>query len=289
MPSPHPGQGIEVSAAALPTMFIASSSEGLGVASDVQELLEQDCHATIWNQGVFRPSDIVLQRLVQAAKEHDFGLFVFTPDDRMHLQGGDVQVVRDNVVFEMGLFVGTVGARRCFHVVPRGLPDMHLPSDLLGVLAVDYPTDRPDGNRLAALGPACNKLHRAMRDHRSSVSVVSITKPAAPAVEPLQRLRDAWDTPPLSDARARLRAGVPMDPHDEDMPRDELWRVFSFLESMSASVVAGEIDEAAARAAFGSAVSRFWPHAATLLAPPNDAGDFWNPAPHLAELYVRWR
>lgn len=278
-----------MNSSALPTLFIASSSEGLGVAGDVQELLEQDCHATVWNQGVFRPSDVVLQRLVQAAQQHEFGLFVFTPDDRLHLRGGEVQVVRDNVVFEMGLFVGTVGARRCFHVVPRGLPDMHLPSDLLGVLAVDYPTNRPDGNRLAALGPACNKLRRAMRERRASVPVASIMKPALLTTEPLLRLHTAWNTPPLSDARAKLRAGVPMDPYDEDLPRDEMWRVFSFLESMSALVLAGEIDEAAARTEFGPVVSIFWPHAATLLAPPNSGDELWNPPPYLAKLYVRWR
>lgn len=276
-------------AGALPTLFIASSSEGLGVANDVQELLEHDCHATIWNQGVFRPSDVVLQRLVRVVREHDFGLFVFTPDDRLHLRSTDVQVVRDNVVFEMGLFVGALGPERCFHVVPPDTPDLHLPSDLLGVLAVDYPHDRPDDNRLAALGPACNKLRRALHERRAAVPAPAGTKAVDSAAVALRRFRDAWNAPPLVDARAKLRAGVPMDPYDDDMPRDEMWRVFSFLESMAESVVAGEVPESEARAEFGPVVTLFWPHAVTLLAPPNHASEFWNPVPRLAELYGRWR
>lgn len=276
----------------LPTMFIASSTEGLGVANDLHELLEHDCHATVWNQGVFQPSDVVLQRLVLAAAAHEFGLFVFTPDDRLHQRSGDIQVVRDNVVFEMGLFVGSVGAQRCFHAVPRGLPGMHLPSDLLGVLAVDYPVDRSDGNRLAALGPACNKLRRALRDRRAAGAAAVHMKAATPMpdapADRLQRLRVAWNTPPVSDARARLRAGVNLDPHDPDLPRDEMWRVFNFLDAMAESVVAGEVPEAEARTEFGSVVALVWPHAATLLAPPNHADDAWDTPPRLAELYARW-
>jgi len=285
MPSAHSGTGIEVSPAALPSMFVASSSEGLGVANDIQELLEHDCHATVWNQGVFAPSDTVLRQLTQALHGFEFALFVFTPDDRLHLRGEAVHVVRDNVVFEMGLFIGALGAERCLHIAPRGAATLHLPSDLLGVLALDYPTDRPDGNRLAALGPACNKLRRVLREHRA-VAREAVT--AATGNEPLARYRAAWNTPPLDEDRALLRAGVVLDPHDETFPHAAMRRVFSFLESLSDAVVAGAIPEAEARSEFGPALLSFWPHAAVLLAPPNHAEEFWVPLPRIAELYARW-
>ena len=129
----------------LPSLFIASSTEGLSVAYDVQEALEFDCHATVWKQGVFEPSHTVMQDLLQAVARQDFALFVFTPDDALTLRGQAVQVVRDNVVFELGLFIGALGVERCVHLVPRGAPALHLPSDLAGLLALDYPSDRPDG------------------------------------------------------------------------------------------------------------------------------------------------
>ena len=129
----------------LPSLFIASSTEGLSVAYDVQEALEFDCHATVWKQGVFEPSHTVMQDLLQAVARQDFALFVFTPDDALTLRGQAVQVVRDNVVFELGLFIGALGVERCVHLVPRGAPALHQPSDLAGQLAMDYPSDRPDG------------------------------------------------------------------------------------------------------------------------------------------------
>ena len=152
-----------MNSAVLPSLFIASSAEGLAVAHDIQEALENDCHATVWGQGVFQPTRTLLEQLLAGLTAFDFGLFVFTPDDRLILRGQTHRAARDNVVFEMGLFIGALGLPRCLHIVPRGVTDLHLPGDLLGLTPLDYPADRPDGNRLAALGPASNRIRRALR------------------------------------------------------------------------------------------------------------------------------
>jgi hypothetical protein len=286
MPRAHPRTGIEVSLSALPAMFVASSSEGLGVACDIQELLEHDCYSTVWNQSVFAPSDTVLKRLTQALHEFEVALFIFTPDDQLHMRGHTVDVVRDNVVFEMGMFVGALGADRCLHIVSRSAQTLHLPSDLLGVLALDYPSDRPDGNRLAALGPACNKIRRVLRGLRPKPGERSA---AAAGADRLAGYRNAWVTSPLREDRALLRAGVVQDPYDPAFPRAALRRVFSFLESLSDAVLGGQLPEDAVRAEFGPALLAFWPNAATLLAPPNHADEFWDPLPRFAKLFARWR
>lgn len=278
----------------LPALFIASSSEGLSVAYDLQEALEFDCHATVWKQGVFEPSRTVLEDLLSRLKTPQFALFVFTPDDTLILRGQTHRVTRDNVVFEMGLFIGAFGLARCMHILPRGAIDLQLPSDLLGLTALDYPADRPDGNRLAALGPACNRIRRRLRDFGSDLPLPG---PAAAAVidaasERAQRMLQfmaSWTVPPLLEDRARLRAGFNYDPTDPDFPRVELRRTFNFLESLSDAVLSGALDEAQARRVFGESLVAFWPIARTLLAPPNHFDEYWQQQPRIAELYVRWR
>ena len=278
----------------LPSLFIASSTEGLSVAYDVQEALEFDCHATVWKQGVFEPSHTVMQDLLQAVARQDFALFVLTPDDALTLRGQAVQVVRDNVVFELGLFIGALGVERCVHLVPRGAPALHLPSDLAGLLALDYPSDRPDGNRLAALGPACNKLRRRLRStlpprHRFGAAATFPAGSAASAGEALDRYLLAWQAEPLLTDRATLRAGITLHPYAEDLPRASLRRIFQCLDSLAAAVIDGDVPQAAAQAHFGEAVRSFWPWASQLLAPINQADEFWQPLPPLAQLYQQWK
>ena len=59
-----------MSVAALPSVFIASSSAGLPVAYDLQETLESDYHATVWKQGVFEPSRSMLADLFVVSWPH---------------------------------------------------------------------------------------------------------------------------------------------------------------------------------------------------------------------------
>lgn len=117
-----------------PTLFIASSSEFLDLASAMQESLEHVAEVTVWNQDVFKLSRYNIESLLETLEASDFGVFIFTPQDVINIRGAEKLTVRDNVLFELGLFIGKLGRERCFIVAPRGSEeDIHLPSDLLGV------------------------------------------------------------------------------------------------------------------------------------------------------------
>lgn len=82
--------------------------------------------------------------------------------------------VRDNVVFELGLFIGRLGRERCFIVIPKGSEDeIHLPSDLLGITPALYEPNRQDKNLVAALGPAATKITRMIRSLAQRPSAVA--------------------------------------------------------------------------------------------------------------------
>lgn len=145
-----------------PKLFVGSSSEGLSIAYALQENLESDAEITVWTQGIFEPSQFVLESLLATLQSSDLGVFVFSPDDLAKIRSTERPVVRDNVLFELGLFVGRLGRHRSIFLVPRGA-DLHIPSDLHGVIAVSFEANRGDGNMNAALGPAANRIRNALK------------------------------------------------------------------------------------------------------------------------------
>lgn len=146
-----------------PRMFVASSSEHIDLAYAVQEALERDAEITVWDQGVFTPSRSTMASLIDALDESDFGLFIMGVDDVTNIRDSTKKTVRDNVIFELGMFVGRLGFDRCFMVVPRGVEDLHLPTDLLGLTPAMFDPDRQDLNLVAALGPACNRIRKVIK------------------------------------------------------------------------------------------------------------------------------
>jgi hypothetical protein len=140
-----------------PRIFIASSKEGLSIAQAINANLDFDTTPTLWPTGTFRLGSNSLDDLVQKSSEVDFAIFVFNPDDVATIRDESTKIVRDNVLFELGIFIGAIGKSRCFIVKPRD-SDMHLPTDLLGVNTTSYANDRDDGDHSSATNYACTQI-----------------------------------------------------------------------------------------------------------------------------------
>jgi hypothetical protein len=147
-----------------PKVFVASSVEGLDIAYSLQNNLQYVADLTVWDQGVFSLSVTPLDSLTQALESSDFGIFVFSPDDEVKMRGSVSETIRDNVLFELGLFIGRLGKQRCFIVTPDNV-DMHIPTDLTGVSPAKYSGERDESEILATLGPACHEIKKAMKLH----------------------------------------------------------------------------------------------------------------------------
>lgn len=145
-----------------PKVFIASSSESLAVTRAISTNFEHDYEVTPWNSGNFTLSSTTINDLITRSATTDFAVFVFQPDDLIESRGKHEHVVRDNVLFELGLFIGAIGIKRCFIVKPRGV-ELKLPSDLLGITSAEYDANRSDANVDAALVPACHSMDKAMK------------------------------------------------------------------------------------------------------------------------------
>ena len=147
-----------------PRIFIGSSLESLSIAYAIQQNLEYDVIATIWSQGVFQLSNNTLEDLINSLDKFDYGIFVFAPDDILQIRNTKMQSVRDNVIFEMGLFMGKLGRDKVFYVIPRNSETLHLPTDLLGIMSGQYDDMRADNNLQAALGPFCSQVRNKVKD-----------------------------------------------------------------------------------------------------------------------------
>lgn len=165
-----------------PRVFVASAQEHLDLAYAVQEGLDYDAEATVWTQGVFQLSRSTLAALLDQLDVSDFAIFIMAPSDTAVMRNDNRSTVRDNVVFELGLFTGRLGHERCFIIVPRGADELHLPTDLLGITPAEYDADRQDKNLVAALGAACNRIRKSIK--RLGSHTQALEEIAAPEYEP---------------------------------------------------------------------------------------------------------
>ena len=141
-----------------PRLFIVSSVEGLEIANAAQVNLQHEAEVSVWSQGIFQLSQSSLDSLLSAVKTFDFALFIFSPDDIVTIRGEENSAVRDNVVFELGIFVNQLGNQRVFILIPDGPTELRIPTDLIGVTPGTYEKDRSDGNYTLATEPVCYQI-----------------------------------------------------------------------------------------------------------------------------------
>jgi predicted nucleotide-binding protein len=140
-------------------VFIISSAEALPIARVIQTAFEHDFLTAVWTDGVFKVSSYTLQDLEDEVDKSDFAIAIAHADDLTESRGQAWPAPRDNVIFELGLFMGRLGKKRAILMEPRE-EKVKLPSDLTGITTIPYRFER-GADATALMAPACNKL----RDH----------------------------------------------------------------------------------------------------------------------------
>jgi len=121
-------------------IFIGSSSEGYEIANQIKDQINSQLRDWIecetWKDGnVFSLNKATLECLVKASRKYDYGILVASKDDILIKRWKIFNVMRDNVLFEMGLFLGSLGLQRAFLITHDKIS---LPSDYNGVTVVKY-------------------------------------------------------------------------------------------------------------------------------------------------------
>src|SRR3979490_851940 len=146
-----------------PRIFLGSSGKQEKLLQALTRGLEDVAQVEPWTTS-FNPGTTTLERLLGLTREVDFAAFVFARDDWTSTGPGASPAPesaqaspRDNVVFEAGLFGGTLGMRRTFILHANG---SKLPSDLLGLTCVRY----GDATSAAEMRVVNEKLRKAIEN-----------------------------------------------------------------------------------------------------------------------------
>lgn len=121
-----------------PVVFIGSSSEaGLTAECIDKGLKRRGIKTNSWLNSVFQASNTAIEDLTRAAADCDFAVLILTPDDLTKSRKTSLNSPRDNVVFELGLFMGAIGRHRTL-VVVEDSGKIRIPSDLLGLTTLRF-------------------------------------------------------------------------------------------------------------------------------------------------------
>jgi hypothetical protein len=143
-------------------VFIGSSTEAEEAADEVQAILQAGgfAEAHHWRD-VFPPGEATLRSLSEAAQRCDFAILILSGDDVTISREMEKKAARDNIVFELGYFMGVIGESRTFML--ENYPDhVKIASDLAGITRASYSVG-PGGDLRPSLRRACTELTRVMR------------------------------------------------------------------------------------------------------------------------------
>jgi Predicted nucleotide-binding protein containing TIR-like domain len=103
------------------------------------------------------------ETLVNSLPRFDFAVLVLTPDDFVNSRDVESLGPRDNVLFELGLFMGRLGRSRTF-ILHQSNSHLKIPSDLSGMTTATYEWPRDDNSFKSAVGPACDSIRDVVHD-----------------------------------------------------------------------------------------------------------------------------
>jgi hypothetical protein len=162
----------------LPRVFVGCSTEAMPVAEAIRNDLYQRNIAfiKIWPENVFEPSHSIDQDLIQSAPTFDFAIFVLSPDDEVNFRGAQLKAPRDNVIYELGLFMGVLGRDRVF-LVKQKTANLKMPTDVTGVNPIEYIVP-PDGSDdwEAALGTPSSLIAKTIKKRGLRASAQEVVK-----------------------------------------------------------------------------------------------------------------
>ncbi len=144
-----------------PVVFVGCSTEALPIGRAIQSALEHDpVLVRVWTDDTFKASQFPVESLERELAKVDFAALVLSPEDTVISRDSVVEAPRDNLVFELGLFMGALGHSRTFLLHPRG-SNIKIPTDLSGFTPLTYQTGS-DVPKYVALASACAEMRAAM-------------------------------------------------------------------------------------------------------------------------------
>jgi hypothetical protein len=148
-------------------LFIGSSSEGKSIAEKLKTKILEECgnwiEPKLWSDDkVFTLNKSAFHSLIQSSRKYEYGIFVATADDLRKKRWHIAKTMRDNVLFEAGMFLGSLGLTRAFLLVDKKCA---LPSDYAGITLSIYNTRNLE-NKIAEI---IDKIKETQNSYKFSI------------------------------------------------------------------------------------------------------------------------
>lgn len=139
-----------------PRIFIGSSKDNVKYAHAVHQFINNTyAHSKLWETAV-KPSEYTLPALIKTFDKCEYGIFIFSEDDIVKIREREYQTVRDNVLFEFGLFIGKQGIENAFIIAPdKYLERGRIPSDLFGITIEIFDSTRHEDELQDTISSSC--------------------------------------------------------------------------------------------------------------------------------------
>lgn len=161
-----------------PSIFIGSSGEFIKVARQLETCLKAELgvNVTVWDDpSVFRLGQNNMDSILTAPHFFDYSILILGPDDLVTSRGKRAKAPRDNLVFELGFFLGSQGRKRAFAIVlerqskvgEKKQARIKIPSDLAGEQFVPVVLTGRNQATNASIADAVNRIGQAIKNQRN--------------------------------------------------------------------------------------------------------------------------
>ena len=143
-----------------PRVFIGSSQEALKFAEAIKAKLQDVALLNIWNEDIWRPGAAILEQLINLLRDYDFAILILGGEDTTSSRELVTHAPRDNVIFELGLFMGHLGRFRTFFLCRKGT-DLKIPTNLNGITYLSFEGTPDQANK--AVADACKIMRQEIK------------------------------------------------------------------------------------------------------------------------------
>ena len=147
------------------TVFLGSSGEAAWIAKEIEGAFRSSNSIALdawYHFGSWDAGRATLEVLEKRLEEADFAILVLSDDDLTVSRGSvPTPAPRDNVLLELGLFMGRLGRDRAFFLFPK-TGGIKIPSDLYGITGFPYEIhDR--GHPQREISPICTDIEKRIQ------------------------------------------------------------------------------------------------------------------------------
>ena len=187
-------------------VLLLSATEGLPVAQAIKDALDSSYSCTLWSDDeVFSLSATAIEALEHATDCYDTVVVVATADDVVTLRNVAMRQIRDNLIFELGLFAGSLGRENVYLVLDAAAWEgTHIPSDLGGVTFATFDSTTISGDPASVTSAVRGAVRRIRTNIKASAGF------AAAGVKRISIIGATSDDPAVSSAIEKFMVSGPV-------------------------------------------------------------------------------